>query len=65
MPIYNLIEYSDSYLKTFGSLWEYYKYDPNDSLTDSESFKFKVKITGKTPTDRNTKDVEIFVPLKH
>ena len=62
--MYNLIEYSYSYLKTSGSLWEYYKDDPNDNLTDSESFKFKVKITGKTPNDRNTKHVEIFVPLK-
>ena len=24
MPIYNLIEYSDNYSKTFGSLWQYY-----------------------------------------
>ena len=65
MPMYNLIEYSDSYLKTSGSLWEYYKDDPNDNLTDPESFKFKVKETGKTPNDRNTKDVEIFVPVKY
>ena len=36
MPMYNLIEYSNNYSKTSGSLWRYYKYDPNDSLTDSE-----------------------------
>ena len=65
MPIYNLIEYSDNYSKTSGSLWQYYKDDPNDNLTDSESFKSKVKITGKTPADGNTKDVEIIVPLKY
>ena len=65
MPMYNLIEYSDSYLKTSGSLWQYYKDDPNDSLTDSQSFKSKVKITGKTPNDGNTKDVEIIVPPKY
>ena len=29
---------------------------------DSESFKSKVKITGKTPAAVNTKDVEIIVP---
>ena len=23
MPVYNLIEYSDNYSKTFGSLWQY------------------------------------------
>ena len=65
MPMYNLIEYSDNYSKTSGSLWQYYKDIPNDNLTDSESFKSKVKITGKTPVDGNTKDVEIIVPLKY
>ena len=65
MPMYNLIEYSDNYSKTSGSLWQYYKDDPNDNLTDSESFKSKVKITGKTPNNGNTKDVEIIVPLKY
>ena len=65
MPMYNLIEYSDNYAKTSGSLWQYYKDDPNNNLADSESFKYKVKITGKTPDDRNTKNVEIIVPLKY
>ena len=65
MPMYNLIEYSDNYSKTSGSLWQYYKDDANDNLTNSETFKSKVKITGKTPDDGNTKDVEIIVPLKH
>ena len=64
MPMYNLLEYSDNYSKTSGSLWQYYKDDPNDNLTDSESFKSKVKITGNTPAAVNTKDVEIIVPLK-
>ena len=57
MPMYNLVEYSDNYSKTYGSLWQYYK--------DSESVKYKLKITGKTPDDGNTKDVEIIVPLKY
>ena len=48
MPMYNLFEYSDNYSKTSGSLYQYYKDDPNDNLADSESFKYKVKITGKT-----------------
>ena len=65
MPMYNLIEYSDNYSKTSGSLWQYYKDDPNNNLADSESFKFKVKITGTTPVAGNTKDVEIIVPLKY
>ena len=75
MPMYNLIEYSDNYAKTTGSLWQYCKdipaqnaaidaiiaFDANN-LTDS--FKFKVKITGQTGDD-GTKDVEIMVPLKY
>ena len=65
MPMYNLIEYSDNYLKTSGSLWQYYKVDPNDNIADSESFKYKVKITGKTPDNGNTKDVEVIAPLKY
>ena len=44
---------------------QYYKDDTDDNLADSESFKSKVKITGKTPDDGNTKDVEIIVPLKY
>ena len=36
MPMYNLIEYSNNYLKTSGSLWQYYRDDPNDSITQSE-----------------------------
>ena len=65
MPMYNLIEYSDNYSKTSGSLWQYYKDDPNNNIENSESFKYKIKITGKTPNNGNAKDVEIIVPLKY
>ena len=64
MPMYNFIEYSNNYSKTSGSLWQYYKDGPNDNIANSESFKFKAKITGKTPNNGSTKDVEIIVPLK-
>ena len=47
IPMYNLIEYSDNYAKTSGSLWQYYRDEPNDDLTDSESFKSIIKIIGK------------------
>ena len=60
-----MIESSDNYSKTSGSLWQYYKDYPNDDIADSKSIKFKVKITGKTPDDCNTKDVEIIIPLKY
>ena len=65
MPVYNLIEYSDNYAKTTGSLWQYFRDEPNDDIEDSESFMSKIKITGKTPDDDNEKDVEIMVPLKY
>ena len=60
-----MIEDSDNYSKTSGSLWQYYKDEPNDNIADSESFRSKVKITVKTPDNGNTKDVEIIVPLKY
>ena len=47
-PMYNLIEYSDN-SKTSGSLWQYYKDNPNDNIRKSESLTSKIKITGKTP----------------
>ena len=65
MPMYNLIEYSDNYAKTTGSLWQYFRDEPNDALRNSESFKSKIRITGKNPANDNEKDVEIMVPLKY
>ena len=44
MQVYNLIEYSGN-SETSGSLWQYYKDEPNDKLANSQSFKYKVKIT--------------------
>ena len=64
MSMYNLIEYSDNYSKTSASLWQYYRDDPNDNITQSESFKSKIKITGKTLARGNMKIAEIIVPLK-
>ena len=70
MPMNNLIEYSDNYAKTSGSLWQYFRDEPDDNnIEDSKSFKSKIKITGKTPNNNNNnnneKDVEIMVPLKY
>ena len=57
MPMQNLIEQSDNYLKTSGSLWQYYRDEPfsnaNDVIIDipdganSLLFKSKEKITGQ------------------
>ena len=74
IPMYNLIEYSDNYAKTTGSLWQYCKDIParnnNNEIIEfsagnpTDSFNFKVKITGRTGDD-GTKNVDIMVPLKH
>ena len=74
MSMYNLIEYSDNYAKTTGSLWQYYKDIParnnNNEINEftggntTDSFNFKAKITGQTGNG-GTKDVEIIVPLKY
>ena len=51
MPMHNLVECSGNYSKTSGSLWQYYRDDPNDNTVQSKSFKSKTKITGKTRVD--------------
>ena len=75
MLMYNLIEYSDNYSKTSGSLWQYCKEIPavNDDgdIVDfnganaTDSFNFKAKITGQTDDDGEINNVEIMVPLKY
>ena len=32
MSMYNLIEYSDNYAKTSGSLWQYFRDEPDDNI---------------------------------
>ena len=65
MPTYNLIWYSDNYskkhLEIYGTITEM---SHVLLLTNSESFKSKVKITGSTPADRNTRNVEVSVSWK-
>ena len=61
----DIVQDIDNYSKTSGSLWQYYRDEPNDNLADSESFKFKIKGIGKTPAAGIEKYVEIIVPLKY
>ena len=83
MSMYSLIEYSKNYRKTTGSFWKYYRDEPNNPPTDnynaghitnSESFKYKSSITGRTSnankgTEQGNakikKNREIVVPLKY
>ena len=71
--MYNLIEYSHNYSKTFGSFWKYYREEPfanNGAIIDvpddrdCASFKYKQKIIGQTGNN-GTKNVQIMVPLKY
>ena len=74
MPMYNLIEYSDNYAKTTGSLWQYCKdilaRNNNKEIIEftggnlTDSFNFKVNFIGQTGNN-GTKNVEIMVPLKY
>ena len=56
MPMYNLLEYSKNYRKTTGSLWNYYRDEPNSdtdgneimhSTINSEFFLLSSKFYGK------------------
>ena len=73
MLMYNLIEYGKNYSKTSGTLWNYYRDEPNSgavgninySIKDSKSFHYKTGITGRLEDNNTEKEVEIVVPLKH
>ena len=75
MPMYNVIEYSDDYSKTSGSLWQYCKnitaVNNNGSIVEfnvanaTYSFNYKAKIAVQTDYYRTIDNVEIMVPLKY
>ena len=73
--MYNLMEQSDNYSKTSGSLWQYCKDIPAindngdivnfDANNATDSFNSKAKITGQTNDDGKANGVEIMAPLKY
>ena len=67
MPMYNLLEYSKNYRKTTGSLWNYYRDEPSNPLSsNSESFKYKTNIVGKTPQNNDSlTNAKVVIPLKY
>ena len=75
MPMYNLIEYSDNYLKPSGSIWQHCKaiqavndngnIDEFNGANTTDSFNFKAKITGQTAINGTIDDFEITVPLNN
>ena len=86
MPMYNLLEYSKNYRITIESLYNYYRDELSDDADDnnfdnikvvnSNTFKYKNKITGNTynvnavadgyNVNKNGKqEVELAIPLKY
>ena len=78
MPMYNLLKYSKNYEKTSGSLFNYYRDEPNEliigdgnnginiSIRNSESFDYKTNIIGNLDIGENEKeDIIIAIPLKY
>ena len=70
MPMYNLIEYSDNYSDTSGSLWDFKRDEivNNADVTNDDnapSFKYKASIIGNTENKGTKKGVKIAVPLKY
>ena len=86
MSMYNLLEYSKNYRKTIGSLYNYYRDELSDGADDnnfdninvvnSNTFKYKNKITGNTynvnagvqgcDVNKNgMQEVELAIPLKY
>ena len=78
IPMYNLLENSKNYEKASGSLFNYYRDEPNEAeiandngakniyIKNSKSFDYKSKIVGTLAAGELEKDdVEIAIPLKY
>ena len=72
MPMYNLIEYSDNYSDTTGSLWQFRRDEIEEdaylTINNASSFKYKANLYGDTVADganRKKENVKIAVPLKY
>ena len=82
MPMYNLLEYSKNYRKTIGSFYNYYRDElggnanNNDNTVNSDTFRYKNKITGNTynvnagaagyiVNKNSTQEIELTIPLKY
>ena len=80
MPMYNLIEYSDNYADSSGSLYQFKRDESpinnagnplDNALHNSTSFKYKASLLGKATdatdgnNDRSLKNTKMVVPLKY
>ena len=77
MPMYTLIEYGRNYRKTTGTLWNYYRGEPNSglggvdnninySIKHPKHFDYKTSVIGKLKDGNAEKDdVKIVASLKY
>ena len=78
MPMYNLLECSDSYSMRSESLRNYYRDEikddangtgnnriNNNKTITSKTFEYKTKLFGNIQDDSNILDAEVVVPLKY
>ena len=68
--MYNLIEYSDNYFDTSGSLWDFKRDEIDNSANvtnddNAPSFKYEASIIGNTENNEIKKIVKIAVPVKY
>ena len=68
MPMYNLLEYSDNYQDSTGSLYPFKRDEPPDDnanvANDTTSLVYKSKLISGTD-DNNINNVKLVVPLKY
>ena len=69
MPMHNLIEYSDNYFDTSGSLWQFKRDEKEENadliVNNSSSFKYKSNIIGNLSLAETKNNVKTVVPLKY
>ena len=68
--MYNLIEYSDNFFDTSGSLWGFKRDEITDNANvtnddNTPSFMYKAKLPANTDADGTKKGVKIAVPIKY
>ena len=68
MPTYNLLEYSDNYQDSAGSLYQFKRDEPPDDNADvannTSTLVYKSKVISGTD-DNNVNNVKLVVPLKY
>ena len=81
MPMHNLLEYSNNYSMTPGTLRNYYRDKVNDGDNDNDAaasyrifnnkratskcFQYKTELKGSTPDNSSRLDTKVVIPLKY